>query len=97
VSVKQNVKQAIIQSRQYVNYKSERLYGTRSSSITFRKELHEISLKSTKQFSPVTDRQAGRVYYLHPAVTAHNGRVSLRQKVTTDNGRVSVVSGCHCR
>jgi hypothetical protein len=48
VSVKQYVQQATIQSRQSVNYKSERMYGTRSCSITFRKErLHEISLKST--------------------------------------------------
>ena len=32
MSVKQTVKQVTIQSRQYVNYKIERLYGNRSSS-----------------------------------------------------------------
>jgi hypothetical protein len=78
------VGQAVRTGRNYpITPISERLHGTRSCSITFRKErLHEISLKSTEQFGRVTDRQAGRgllvasrgqfertdVYQLRPAV-----------------------------
>jgi hypothetical protein len=95
VWVKQYVQQVTIQSRQYVNHKSEGLYGTRSCSIIFRKErLHEISLKSTEQFSRVTDHQAGRgLGVASRDQFAENGCVSIASgDQFVDNGFVSVAS-----